>query len=118
MSEDDEDRSIYLVTNSYSDPELVTMVKLQGLTREGVGIPAQHQRSRRSTDWLGACRQAEGEAAPPRYLAWRGHPQGRHQARPSNKGGTIMLLNDRGLKVPGVSYTREQANQPGWTIAF
>jgi hypothetical protein len=36
----------------------------------------------------------------------------------SNKGGTITLLNDRGLKVHGVSYTREQANQPGWTIVF
>ena len=36
----------------------------------------------------------------------------------SNKGGIITLLNDRGLKVHGVSYTREQANQPGWTIVF
>ncbi len=36
----------------------------------------------------------------------------------SNKGGTITLLNERGLKVHGVSYTREQANQPGWTVAF
>ena len=36
----------------------------------------------------------------------------------SNKGGIITLLNDQGLKVDGVSYTKEQANQPGWTIVF
>lgn len=36
----------------------------------------------------------------------------------SNKGGIISLLNGNGLKVDGVSYTRDQANQPGWTIKF
>lgn len=36
----------------------------------------------------------------------------------SNKGGIISVINDNGLKVDGVSYTREQANQPGWTIKF
>jgi hypothetical protein len=36
----------------------------------------------------------------------------------SNKGGIITLLNQQGLKVDGVAYTREQANQPGWTIVF
>lgn len=36
----------------------------------------------------------------------------------SNKGGLISLINDRGLKVHGVSYTRDQAAQPGRTIAF
>lgn len=36
----------------------------------------------------------------------------------SNKGGIISLINDKGLKVDGVSYTREQANRPGWTIVF
>jgi uncharacterized protein YukJ len=36
----------------------------------------------------------------------------------SNKGGIISLLDDRGLKVDGVSYTREQARHPGWTIVF
>jgi uncharacterized protein YukJ len=36
----------------------------------------------------------------------------------SNKGGIISVLNGDGLKVDGVSYTREQANQPGWTIVF
>ena len=36
----------------------------------------------------------------------------------SNKGGAITLLDDKGLKVDGVSYTREQARQPGWTVVF
>jgi uncharacterized protein YukJ len=36
----------------------------------------------------------------------------------SNQGGIITVLNSDGLKVDGVSYTREQANQPGWLIVF
>lgn len=36
----------------------------------------------------------------------------------SNHGGLITLLNDRGVKVHGVSYTRDQARTPGLTIAF
>lgn len=36
----------------------------------------------------------------------------------SNRGGTISLLDDRGVKVHGVAYTREQARNPGLTIAF
>jgi hypothetical protein len=35
-----------------------------------------------------------------------------------NKGGIITLLNDRGLRVDGVAYTKEQARNPGWTIKF
>ena len=36
----------------------------------------------------------------------------------SNKGGVITLVDDKGLKVHGVSYTKEQARHPGWTIVF
>lgn len=36
----------------------------------------------------------------------------------SNKGGVITLLDDQGLKVHGVSYTKEQARNPGWTLVF
>lgn len=36
----------------------------------------------------------------------------------SNKGGLITLLDAQGVKVHGVSYTREQARQPGRTIPF
>lgn len=35
-----------------------------------------------------------------------------------NKGGIITLLNDKGLKVDGVSYTAQQAQKEGWTIVF
>jgi hypothetical protein len=36
----------------------------------------------------------------------------------SNQGGIISLLDERGIKVHGVSYTRAQAQQPGRTIPF
>jgi hypothetical protein len=36
----------------------------------------------------------------------------------SNKGGIITLLDANGVKVHGVSYTRDQAKQPGRTIPF
>jgi len=36
----------------------------------------------------------------------------------SNKGGIITLLDESDLKVDGVSYTKTQADQPGWTIIF
>jgi uncharacterized protein YukJ len=36
----------------------------------------------------------------------------------SNKGGIITLLDERGRKVDGVSYTRSQAKQVGWTLTF
>jgi uncharacterized protein YukJ len=36
----------------------------------------------------------------------------------SNKGGIITLLDEEGLKVHGVAYTKAQAQQPGWTIVF
>jgi uncharacterized protein YukJ len=35
-----------------------------------------------------------------------------------NKGGTITLLDERGLKVDGVSYTESQAQREGWTLVF
>jgi hypothetical protein len=36
----------------------------------------------------------------------------------SNQGGLITLLNEQGLRVDGVSYTRTQAREPGWSIVF
>jgi uncharacterized protein YukJ len=36
----------------------------------------------------------------------------------SNKGGVITVVDDRGLKVHGVAYTKEQARQAGWTVVF
>ena len=36
----------------------------------------------------------------------------------SNQGGIITLLDKNGLKVHGVSYTKEDASSEGWTIVF
>ena len=36
----------------------------------------------------------------------------------SNQGGTITLVDSRGVKIHGVSYTRAQAKTPGLTIPF
>jgi uncharacterized protein YukJ len=35
-----------------------------------------------------------------------------------NKGGIITLLDNRGLKVHGVSYTKQDADREGWTLVF
>lgn len=36
----------------------------------------------------------------------------------SNKGGIITLLNPEGVKIHGVSYTKEQVKKQGWMIVF
>lgn len=36
----------------------------------------------------------------------------------SNKGGTISLLNQEGIKVDGVSYTKKDTQEQGWTTVF
>ena len=36
----------------------------------------------------------------------------------SNKGGIITLLNHKGIKVHGVSYTKDQVQKQGWTTVF
>ena len=36
----------------------------------------------------------------------------------SNKGGVITLVDEKGLKVNGVAYTKAQAQNPGWTLGF
>ncbi len=35
-----------------------------------------------------------------------------------NSGGIITLLDREGIKIDGVSYTKEDANKQGWTIVF
>ena len=39
-------------------------------------------------------------------------------AQLSNDGGIITLLDREGLKIDGVSYTKEQGARQGWTIVF
>ena len=35
-----------------------------------------------------------------------------------NDGGVITLLDPKGLKIDGVSYTKQQASREGWTVVF
>lgn len=35
-----------------------------------------------------------------------------------NRGGMLTLLDNRGLKVDGVSYTEQEARREGWTLVF
>ena len=73
------------------------------------GDAAQHGAARRQPGGVGAARHAEEALA-------LGHARRRrdaHRARPdplalSNKGGVITLVDDKGLKVDGVSYTRSR----------
>jgi len=39
-------------------------------------------------------------------------------AQLSNEGGIITLLNKDGLKINGVSYTKQDANKQGFIITF
>jgi len=39
-------------------------------------------------------------------------------AQLSNKGGVISLLDAQGVKIHGVSYSREQARKQGWSLIF
>lgn len=40
------------------------------------------------------------------------------EAQLSKEGGIITLLDPQGIKVDGVSYTKEQAQKQGWSIVF
>lgn len=40
------------------------------------------------------------------------------QAILANKGGIITLLNEKGIKMDGVSYTKKDALKEGWTVVF
>ncbi len=39
-------------------------------------------------------------------------------AQLSNKGGIITLLDQNGIKIDGVSYTKAQVKKQGWTLVF
>ncbi len=40
------------------------------------------------------------------------------EAQLPNEGGIITLLDAQGIKVHGVAYTQEQAQEEGWTVVF
>ncbi len=39
-------------------------------------------------------------------------------AQLSNKGGIITLIDEKGMKIDGVSYTKKDADRQGWTLVF
>ena len=45
-------------------------------------------------------------------------PLGKDGIQLDNNGGIITLLDDKGLKIDGVSYTKKDAQKQGWTIVF
>ncbi len=45
-------------------------------------------------------------------------PLDKQQIQLSNDGGIITILNQEGIKVDGVSYTKEDAKDQGWTVVF
>ena len=45
-------------------------------------------------------------------------PLDKEKIQLSNDGGIITILNQEGIKVDGVSYTKEDAKDQGWTIVF
>ena len=82
------------------------------------GDAAQHRGYRRQRRRLEDCRQAKEQDAIVR-IDRRGATLVVPIVAPvalSNKGGIITLLDERGIRVHGVSYTKAQAQQPGRTI--
>lgn len=96
------------LVNSKSSPEVETVTIMNSspgaLSLDGWAILDTNKNKQ----------QLDGEIKP-------GEARAIKMAKPvelSNQGGIITLVNDAGLKVDGVSYTREQAANPGWTIIF
>ena len=73
------------------------------------------------TAWAVADRNKKRSPLPPGTLApgetLRVQLDGKG-AQLSNKGGIITLLDEQGLKIDGVSYTREMARRQGWSLVF
>jgi uncharacterized protein YukJ len=71
--------------------------------------------------WVLADRNKKRSALPPGALAagetLRVRLDGKG-AQLSNKGGIITLLDEQGIKIDGVSYTKEMARRQGWTLVF
>jgi uncharacterized protein YukJ len=101
-------RIVSALVNSIESPE-VEFVSLLNTTHaaislEGWQIADRDKNKMPLSGSIGAGETLKIQLAPPVFLP--------------NKGGIITLLNDRGLRVDGVAYTKEQARNPGWTIKF
>ncbi|EPX62252.1 hypothetical protein D187_008439 [Cystobacter fuscus DSM 2262] len=101
-------RIVAALVNDTRSPERETVTLLNAsahpLSLEGWALADAHKRKH----------PLDGELAPGETRVVRvGKPM-----ELSNQGGLITLLNERGLKVHGVSYSREQARRPGWSLVF
>ena len=101
-------RIVAALVNSVQSPEveIVTLVNAspREISLEGWALMDTQKNKQKLTGKLNA-----GEARAIRV----GKP-----VALSNKGGIITILDETGLKVDGVSYTKAQASNPGWTIVF
>jgi uncharacterized protein YukJ len=101
-------RIVAALVNSRESPE-VEFVTLLNTTNEAISLDGwmiadRDKNKMRLTGTIAAAETLRIQLVPPVFLP--------------NKGGIITLLNDRGLRVDGVAYTREQARNPGWTLKF
>jgi uncharacterized protein YukJ len=101
-------RIIAALANSIEDPEIETVTLINTAPQEvdlaGWGFAdKQHNRFALSGK-LAAGSSVRVTIAKPMEL--------------SNKGGTITLLDASGKVVDNVSYTKQQAQKPGWSIVF
>lgn len=96
-----------------ADPgsETVTILNIsaQALDLTGWSILDKHDKS----DAIGS--GASGPLAPGAAMVV---PLSGHGAQLSNDGGTITLLDPRGLKVDGVAYTKAAAKIQGQPVIF
>jgi len=86
--------------------ETVTLLNAmpQAIDLAGWQIADQQKHKQTLTGSIAAGATRQIELAPPVQLG--------------NKGGIITLLDDHGLKVHGVSYTKADADPEGWTVVF
>jgi uncharacterized protein YukJ len=93
-------------TGPAPEPETITLLNTSpgpvGLTGWKIADRSKNQQSLVGT--LAAGATATVPVQPPLQLG--------------NKGGIITLLDDRELKVDGVSYTEQDAQREGWTLVF
>jgi uncharacterized protein YukJ len=101
-------RIIAALVNSIEDPERESVTLLnttpRAITLAGWAIADRTKQKQLLGGQLEAGRTLEVPIKKPLAL--------------SNKGGLITVLDANGVKVDGVSYSKEQVQNPGWTLVF
>jgi len=101
-------RIIAALANSIEDPEIETVTLINTAPQEvdlsGWAFADKQQHRFALSGKLAAGNSVRVTLAKPMEL--------------SNKGGTITLLDAGGKVIDNVSYTKQQAQKPGWSIVF